>query len=149
MSMPFLLFFPFKPCTQGRILITSGNIVIRHQHTATQSFISTGDLIFYCKRHLYFIKIYIHRLLACQNCPSSSLRRGQEAIKYVSKNIKFRFDSTQRGFCFPWHFSHSLQIAVYLSLFVIVFLIKFLKRYTVFCGFIANNYWSRLLIDPC
>ena len=43
-------------------------------------------------------------------------KREQEAIKYVSKNIKFRFDSTQRRFRFPWHFSHSLQIAVYLTL---------------------------------
>ena len=43
-------------------------------------------------------------------------KREQEVIKYVSKNIKFRFDSTQRRFRFPWHFSHSLQIAVYLTL---------------------------------
>ena len=36
---------------------------------------------------------------------------------------------------------------MYLTLFVIVFLIKFLKRYLL-SGFIANNYKSRVLIDP-
>lgn len=63
-------------------------------------------LRFNCRRHLYFVKIYIYiyiyRLFACQNC-QSSLRREQEAIKYVSKNIKLRFDSTQGRFRFPWH----------------------------------------------
>ena len=76
------------------------------------NFLLQKTSLFYKNIYIY---IYIFRLFACQNCPSS-LRREQEAIKYVSKNIKFRFDSTQRRFRFPWHFSHSLQIAVYLTL---------------------------------
>ena len=100
MSMPFLLFFPFKPCTRGRILITSGNIVIRHQQTATRSFMSTGDLIFYCKRHLYFVKnMYIQ--IVCMSKLPELFKKGRRSN--VSKNIKFRFDSTQGRFRFPWH----------------------------------------------
>ena len=42
---------------------------------------------------------------------------------------------------------HPLRIALYLTLFVIVFF-KFLKRYLL-SGSIASIYKSRVSIDPC
>ena len=44
--------------------------------------------------------------------------------------------------------SFSFQMTGYLALFLLLVFNEVFKRY-LSCGFIASNYYSRVLIDPC
>ena len=83
------------------------------------------------------------------------LRTGHRGHRGLAYHCVFLYagDWMARGARAPprrWRliYFHPLEIAVYLTLFVIVFLIKFLKRYFL-SGSIASNYKSCVSIDPC
>ena len=85
-------------------------------HCNTEFYIHLRFNFLLQKTSLFYKNIYI-QIVRMSKLPEF-FKREQEAIKYVSKNIKSRFDSTQGRFRFrfPSHFSHFLQIAVYLTL---------------------------------
>ena len=93
-----------------------------------------------------------HQILELRNYMKEGFLRCHDCGAVTHKNVKTletNFDSPPKEenededqlISFPYK---SLCIWLFLSL----FLMKFLKRY-LSCGFIASNYWSRVLIDPC